>query len=41
MNNKGYTIVELITVVVGWVIGSGVVYVVYLVIRALQKYIGG
>ncbi len=41
MNNKGFTIVELITAVVGLVIGSGVVYVVYLVIRALQKYIGG
>lgn len=41
MNNKGFTIVELITAVFGLALFSGALYIGYLVICALQKYIGG
>ena len=41
MNNKGFTIVELITVLGTLVFLSGGIYLGYLIIKALQKYIGG
>ena len=41
MNNKGFTIVELIMAIFSLAIMSGGIYLLYLVIRALQKYIVG
>jgi hypothetical protein len=40
MNNKGSTIVEVIAAVFGVALFSGALYLGYLVIRALQKYVG-
>ena len=40
MNNKGFTIIEVIVAVVAVAFFSGALYFGYLVIRALQKYIG-
>jgi hypothetical protein len=41
MNNKGFTIVEVIMALGTVVVLSGGLYFGYLIIRALQKYIGG
>jgi len=40
MNNKGYTLVELVVAVFGLALFSGWLYLAYLVICALKKYIG-
>lgn len=41
MNNKGFTIVEVIVALGASLVLGGGFYLAYLVIKALQKYIGG